>query len=579
MVTRRVVLEFDAIFPEEDYKEYCGRISEIPQQFLNDFASTYLRYSINDERISNLKKLFGKWFRMENIKFAKEIHGRIEEIERKRGYKYLIINDITNLLLFEESLRSVKKRLEVSETELEILFFKIYLAYNQKSTENESLVGESTKELEFPYRINALLATQSIKHGDISHYNLKEAAICQTAKAITFFEFISSNGDFNSHLSLFNKHYSVRNHIEFLKEYLKLIIQLLRTKDEGKIDIVFPKGDEFERPLLFYNEIAITDPYSDLDIDFKLIRNFPLIKVEERKFRIISPLFTIEKFYNGLYFIFKEINASLPKEKRIKDIRSDLTYRFSEKHLLYELIGRCYNKKYIQKSGEEIAKSGLDGFVDYYIRNGNKVFLFESKDILINAEVKQSHDYKQIEAELKKKLYFEDKAGKRDLKAILQLIESIKVLLDCKFAIDNQYKPNSIRIYPIIVLHNRQLETLGINQILRFWWKNEMENLGKEGYVTDNINDVIILNVDTLILNSDNINAGIFKLEDVIDSYLNDTNQELLSKRKYRSIGQRKSVFQDSCITFSDYVMSRFKWKLPSMFEEKGLTLFQEEEK
>ena len=46
-----------------------------------------------------------------------------------------------------------------------------------------------------------------------------------------------------------------------------------------------------------------------------------------------------------------------------------------------------------------------------------------------------------------------------------------------------------------------------------------------------------------------------------------------------KSIEHRKNVFQDSCISFSDYVASKFKWKLPSIFEEKGLTLFQEEEK
>lgn len=52
---------------------------------------------------------------------------------------------------------------------------------------------------------------------------------------------------------------------------------------------------------------------------------------------------------------------------------------------------------------------GIIAEPDYYIRNGNKIFLFESKDILIPSETKVSNDYENISSELKKRLYYEEK--------------------------------------------------------------------------------------------------------------------------------------------------------------------------
>lgn len=84
------------------------------------------------------------------------------------------------------------------------------------------------------------------------------------------------------------------------------------------------------------------------------------------------------------------------------------------------------------------------------------------------------------------------------------------------------------------------------------------------------------MNVDSLILHSDNLKANKIRLEELIDGYLFETNQELLKKKKFKSDDERSGAFQDSCLPFSDYIGRKFTWKLPSIFEEKGLTLFEE---
>ena len=47
------------------------------------------------------------------------------------------------------------------------------------------------------------------------------------------------------------------------------------------------------------------------EVDFLKVRSNPLYKFEEDKYRIISPLFTIEMIYNGLYFRLKSMKEKL----------------------------------------------------------------------------------------------------------------------------------------------------------------------------------------------------------------------------------------------------------------------------
>ncbi len=398
--------------------------------------------------------------------------------------------------------------------------------------------------------------------------------ITQTAKAVLFFEDIVERESFNILLKDFYEYYEVTDYKDYIKRYLGLTALILKAEKEGKIDISINEESKKEKSQSFLEKFALSGLNDEIDVDFKVVRNYPLIKIENYMFRIVFPLFAIEKLYNGLYFKFKEINDNLPREKKIKNLRSEITYHFSEKQLLYKLLEISFGKRYLQKSGEEIEKSGNDGFVDYYIRNGNKVFLFESKDILLNAEIKRSYDYSLIEPELMKKLYYEENEGKRIPKAICQLINSTKTLLDRKLNLDKNLKPKAIRVYPILVLHNKQLEILGLNQIINHWFKTELEILKKESYSIEKVRDVVILNIDSLLLFADKIYSKEIQLDEIIDQYLNFTNQENISEKKYKNHQEIGDAFRNTCISFSGFINQKYRWDLPSIFEKKGYSLF-----
>ena len=111
--------------------------------------------------------------------------------------------------------------------------------------------------------------------------------------------------------------------------------------------------------------------------------------------------------HKGVYFKLYEINNGLVKPEKVKgNFRSFYCDEFSEKILLYKTLNSIFKNKYKELSGEEIKTNyNIDAEPDYYIRNGNSIFLFESKDILINATIKSTYDFTQYESEFRKKLY------------------------------------------------------------------------------------------------------------------------------------------------------------------------------
>src|SRR4051812_3240678 len=103
----------------------------------------------------------------------------------------------------------------------------------------------------------------------------------------------------------------------------------------------------------------------------------------------------------------------------------------------------CLKKKYIQLTGADIENLKIKGAPDYYIRNGNKIFLIENKDILIKAEVKENPLFEDLDMELKKKFLEENGRGI----GIKQIVSNIKRVLTQKNSFDTKYNTSKIVIY------------------------------------------------------------------------------------------------------------------------------------
>lgn len=198
--------------------------------------------------------------------------------------------------------------------------------------------------------------------------------------------------------------------------------------------------------------------------------------------------------YKGLYFRLLKINRKL---KIIPDLKSYIGAEFTENVLFYDAIKNIFKNKYFQRSGIQMEPfSKGKGNPDYYIRNGNKIYIFELKDVLLNSKVISSQDYNVIEPELREKFY---KNSKGHNKGVTQLAHNCDDILSGLAKWDTAYKPRRVKIWPIIVVTDNIFSIPGFNQILNNWFQDYLDT-EINGINRAQIHPLIVMSIDTLLL-------------------------------------------------------------------------------
>ncbi|MBK8483844.1 MAG: hypothetical protein IPL31_05740 [Saprospiraceae bacterium] len=150
-------------------------------------------------------------------------------------------------------------------------------------------------------------------------------------------------------------------------------------------------------------------------------------------------------------------------------------------------------------------------------------------------------------------------------KAIHQLIENIKRILELHYTeCDADYNPNFIRIFPIIVVHDRQFDSIGVNKLLSMWFSDELTVLGRTCNVK-NVQELTVINIDTLLLYQEAFkNRSDCKLEQIITDYHQNLYFDPRRCRNQREFDMRT---KNSLRSFSDFAHATFdkiNLKMPS---------------
>jgi len=570
-----LLVTFGEVFDEEpkDLKTYLTGISRTK---LLNVGAFFLGFANRNSQFKDYKEFLSMFFRQENNVLANEIFVKLNELQQKANAELIIVNPLTFLQLFEFCFDNLTEDDSQTEAESEVNIFKSILYLNEQNIKLQNVAFTSTEDVKDVSKLAAISLSQSFPYSELINNDTSEVLVGQMIKSIFFFEFLESDPRTNTLLTEFLKHFESPDWKTFLKSTLPLIFAVIKSNKEAHIDIVIAKDENFESSCKFLEKLNVTDTEILYDYDFKKIRSKPFYKVSEGVFRIIYGLFVLELIHKGVYFKLNEINNGLKDGERIKNFRSLYCDDFSEKYLLYKLLNSIYKNRYIEYSGEQIKKMGIVAEPDYYIRNGNYLFLFESKDILINATIKSSYDFKQYEIEFKKKLYFETKKEKVENKAVLQLINNIENVLTKQFQFDKNYKIQSIHIYPILVLHDHQFNIAGLNVIINSWFQTELAKLKEKGLPTDKVKPLVIIDIDTIIFHQDLFRDRTLKLNQILDEYFKfitfDTRRKYLNEEHFKKYAKR------TVLTFplfiSNYVANKKIRRVPKMIMEKGVTLF-----
>ncbi|GJM16888.1 MAG: hypothetical protein DHS20C13_22150 [Thermodesulfobacteriota bacterium] len=552
----------------EDYFEGMGKEDIFK-------AITFLVNAANpDHELFSADKLIEKWFCPANQGIKNEILAKISPSEG-------IAHIISSLKLVEYVLTHFfDEATSISDEDLEINLLKAYSLLNVEQKKNEEdgykyLPPESDAE----ERFIALIVTMGFHDSDLMNYKIADVLIPQIVKSIEFFKYLERRKELNPHLEYFLEMFDCDSWQTWLKNYLAVVLPNVASEPKSFYDIVVVHDDNYERNCAFWDTLILSDEDSHSMKDFITLRSQPLIKIGEGHYRVIFTLFLVEKIFKSIQFLFSlKINREIPKQFQLKDFRADHCDLFSEQTLLYRVIEKSFPSYWVQKSGEDFRAFGYEGEPDYYVRCTSKIFLFESKDVVLKGDEKQSRNWDILNKALCEKFYKITKSnGKIEAKAVLQIIENIKRLFERYYSkCDGYYNPELIVIYPILITHDRQFDAMGVQRLVNSWFMKELENI-KDKVDIDRIKPLTLINIDTFLTHQEFLTAREqVKIEDIIDEYHAMINFDKSSCRDYEELTQKT---MDSYMSFSHFFEGRIDnlgvRKMPSFVLEYAKGLFE----
>jgi hypothetical protein len=580
-MTMQVLLQYKELFPGECRPSIEELLDGIGRDLIFEIGSFFLSREHTSKEYENCFNTIENFFSSENLEFKKIVLKKTKILHREmskgeRNSTLIIINHIASLRLFDYGLSSKKSETNISRAEVEIRIFNAYLVINELIVERDNSVIDSVDNIQMPLKHSAQTMSVLFPTHDIVNVNVFEILMCQFIKSSYFFEFFEGIKACRPILEAFYNHYGIANWKEFLMKMLGFSKIMLSEKLSQAITFEVEKGPLYESDCRFLRAISLGKSIEEND-DFINIRSNPIYEIKQGVFRVIYRPFFFEVIYRSLYFRLNALNETLPDSQKVKGFRAFYCDNFSEKTLMINLLTEMYGKRFITISGEESRPILKMCEPDFYIRNGKKIFLFESKDFNFSVSVKQSGDWRKYENQLKKRfLGFEDH-GKLKRGAILQLLENIDRILNGLFKPDRKLKNNHVSIYPIILVHYRLFSIPGLNSYVKEWFSSEIRLRTEKNPALDysKVRAPVIIDIDTLIFMKDLIESKKLILEDILDKYIHYTDRDL--SRKFGDLEEVKLEFEKANFSFKQYLIDQSrlnKWNLkPKLFRESALKI------
>lgn len=573
---RRIILCFEDIFPDEEKKEASFYLRDIHKNEVFQLAANFARInrfeSPQKEVFHALEAFFGK----ENHDLANQIYIKTKQLNPSR-YFY---NPVSSLILLEQAyLLDIEEKTKDYQ-KAEIALFKAYLSINSYFTKQQEKAFDTTKSQDPELRFPLMTFCSMYPDHDKSNYVAHEQIICQTIKASYLFKYLEELPKVTPLL----KEFCSLFHVDKWESYVQKIFPLLNSianHDEGHLKIQLDlKQEHYDINKNFLNALTLKFDGEDLEVDFLVLRNTPIVKLEEDLYLIVFDLFVIEKLYKGIYFTLSAINKGFTRKEQI-DIRGLFTLGFSEKTLLYKAMEEIYPEAQVKFTGEELDKQNIDGAPDYYIRQDKQILLMESKDILVDKDIKYSYNFSAYEPVFEEKLYgiYNDKKDKWKRKAVLQLTKSIENILNKDNSFDDDYNPKKVIIHPVIILHDFQYDVPGLEYWINTWFQEKIEELRENGYYVTNIRALSIINIDSLLLHSENLlqDVGLIELLEI-----RHRRKKPMLKRKFKNEMEWENHQFEQIEPFSlfinNYLVGRGIRKYPKLSEKVSLALFDNKE-
>lgn len=338
-------------------------------------------------------------------------------------------------------------------------------------------------------------------------------------KGTQFFLFCETIPEYNQILQAFIKEHNVLNWQKYLLNLFDLYNQ---TQSNARINC-HPDIDRF---VLQYS-ISEQDWQNGIEnADINYLRNKFLVQISTCKYLVLNNNLIVDKMYQGMKFDFAQtaysngftINGN--KIKTIGDLNQDLGQVFSEKYFLYDLLERIYVKTcFIKFTGSFLLDQNVPAEPDFYMRAGDRIYLFEHKDVLLNETHKQSTSVQVMLDEIANKICQND-SKKKHRKGGGQLLHSINGII-CNGTM-NQLDSNwriAKWIIPIVTVTDSAFSTLGLNTAVNkmFCQMAQQYDFLKDSNIK--VLPLTIIDIETLFTLSKRLHDGDLDLFALISQY------------------------------------------------------------
>lgn len=557
-----VAIGYKDIFNDFDNVRFDELVQDIPTKNSLQIIGYFMAQLHSRERRNDLQIEFLK---MWVTRLPIEIHKTIEDFiirtkTKKSEFSFL---DNTSMLILVNKLLENYNDLEILPDltpEQELRLFKSYLICSQEWIDKQAPNFEKSKIKNEEDVIKILLPSQ-LPYQEVME--LKDFRL-QFIKAIYFFKFCENHEHFKEYLKFFLSEYKLESWQEYIKNLLNLYV---RKFEELKTPSIINITDEFPEIINFLEDLSIETNNYESKIDFLNLREKPVFEIDKNNFLFLNLNFLVDKIYQGIQFDFAKVLVKHSAKFNNKPIRSTGDFmgifgnEFSENGLFYNVMDFAFEKsKYIKFKGEEM-KNFITAEPDYYMRDKAKVYIFEFKNIYLNAEIKHSYNYEEIKSEIFKKLVKNQNGKPKGVTQLINVIESIKTDEFSKF---DKYNYENVIIYPIIVYVDFSFNMPGINYILNKEFKKQLEE--KNIKYLKSVKDLTLIDLDSFIKFQDLFRDKSLKINNCLNEFHDVT-------KNHKDIFDRIFTFNQ----FIHYKTSKMDYDSPKMLMEEITKMYPEE--
>ena len=483
----QMLLSYSVVYPDR-HDKIEDLLANVPSATAIEVMSYHLSQKMNQFVGDHDFYIWAPWL----MKTRDDVRNPVGEYAQQYNLgNYALIDKYAMLLLISKLLTYYNgKHDELTDDDLSNLFLAYMICCDERLALSKNLPSNDMNADAFV----RLFLPNALKTNDVE--SPRDYRLLLIRCYMLLIEFPKHNETFSHWLDVFCDERGLSLSKVYLDELFLIFLELSSNGDFSTSLIVV--DESCETTIRFLDGFAIDTEHYVHDMDFKMIRERPLIKTGPRRYDFMFMKMFLDKAYSGLLFDMKDVlvkRGVLQEKKGYEIIKRTLGEDFSERFFFYRLMERCFGNQYVRFSGEDLTKQLGEGMPDYYMRKGKRIFLFECKDAQMASIKKLSGDYGLVRDGIFDK-YVKNSRGKA--KGVTQLanviLDKVNVILG---EVDNTAPNGVMFIYPVIVYFDDCFDVEGPNYLLN---KEFRGILDEKGVSADyEVKDVVMANIEQLM--------------------------------------------------------------------------------